>query len=955
MTESRTVNPTIERLRQELSTKVFDQGFHWRIMFLGKSINGTTDIVSSLYRSLKNLGHHVLEVDTSRHGILDNPHGRMGGEGPIYVRYDRIKRMVDEFRPQMIILCAGGMVFSEQDAQALKDRGIMLVGTTLSDPDVFPTVKDHVHTFDVHTTNSQTALTMYRDAGVTNTVYFPFGIDRGFVTQDVKADPRFEHDVICLGHAHDRPDRQKVMKALDTQFDVKTYGRGWELPGSEPVAGTEMVQALKGGRIHVNFPLTRAGFINIKCGVFESAGQGALVATGNFEEMADFFEYGEEIVGYDDEADLAEKISHLLAHPEEYDRIAENGFRRVITNHLYEHRWMDLFATFRSLDAETFPWLDAGRRETLARTLSESLPRAKKVILAGFYGAGNLGDELILKSVSHALQHADPAVQVQVAAENATNVEAAHGLQAFQRRNLHAAAYEVHTAAAVVVGGGGLWHDYTFARAGGLLGLFNGATISMAGFGILPMMGRVLGKPYHVVGMGVGPLTDEDARATVRFLAEQTSSLYVRDPESAELLRSLPVDPERITTGPDVVHAVPLPGTEAVAAHLPAVVAEAKAAGRPVIGVNLRPWTHEDMDRVAGTVAGALADAVPADGPEPLYVAVPMQAGAAFDVGTVAQVFAGLPEGAETWIPESALDLDTLVALYGCMDLLVAMRLHAALVAHRCGVPVVGLGYDPKVGRHFEEVGRGDWCLPLTADRQVLADRIRQGLGTGLPEATLDAVRRLGEEASRALAVSASMIAAAPVQDAVYEVPAENAVGSGLRTVKTKPTRFVGLQPAGVGVSVPAGRPYGLFRASAFEIDLSLPVTKPQKGMELRWDGELHVEGEGVKDLGFTLTAPWSNPKATGRLFAEIDVAGKTYSLDLAQDHGTVLLHLVHEAGVLPFTFRLRVARKAFEAKSWPKASAVKLQLVSTAGLDPNLAADLGPMLTASAGTVRDA
>jgi polysaccharide pyruvyl transferase WcaK-like protein len=954
MTESRTVNPTIERLRQELSTKVFDQGVHWRIMFLGKSINGTTDIVSSLYRSLKNLGHHVLEVDTSRHLILDNPHQRMGGEGPIYVRYDRIKHMVDRFRPQMIILCAGGMVFAEEDAQALKDRGIMLVGTTLSDPDVFPTVKDHVHTFDVHTTNSQTALQMYREAGVTNTVYFPFGIDRGFVTQDVKTDPRFEHDVICLGHAHDRPDRNQVMKALDGQFDVKTYGRGWELPDSEPVAGTEMVQALRGGRVHVNFPLTRAGFINIKCGVFESAGQGALVATGNFEEMADFFEYGEEIIGYDDEADLAEKIRHLLAHPGEYDRIAENGFRRVITNHLYEHRWMDLFATFRSLDAESFPWLDAGRREALARTLSESLPRAKKVILAGFYGAGNLGDELILTSVSHALQEADPAVQVQVAAENATLVEAAHGLPAFHRQNLDAAAYEVHTAAAVVVGGGGLWHDYTFDRAGGVLGLFNGATVSMAGFGILPMMGRVLGRPYHVVGMGVGPLTDEDARATVRFLAGQTSSLYVRDPESAELLRSLPVDPDRITTGPDVVHAVPLPATEA--GNLPGVVAEAKAAGRPVIGVNLRPWAHEDMDQVVEIVAGALTDAVPADGPDPLYVSVPMQAGPSFDIGTIAQVFARLPEGSETWAPHGPLDFDTLVALYGAMDLLVSMRLHAALVAHRCGVPVVGLGYDTKVSRHFEEVGRRDWCLPLTVDRKSLAERIVQGLATGLPETTLDAVARLNEEASRALAVSAGMIAATPAQDAVYEVPAENAVGTGLpRVKKTQPTRFVGLQPAGVGVQVPTGRPYGLFRASAFEIDLSLPVTRPQKGMELRWDGELHVEGEGFKDVGFLLTAPWSNPKARGRLFAEIDVAGKTYSLDLARDHGTVLLHLVHETGVLPFTFRLRVARKAFESKAWPKASAVKLHLVSAADLDASAPDNLTPILTASTGTVRDA
>ena len=71
---------------------------------------------------------------------------------------------------------------------------------------------------------------------------------------------QFEADVICLGHANNRPDRNAMMTALAQRFDVRTYGRGWEIPNSETVAGEQMVQALKAGRIHVNFPLTRAGF-----------------------------------------------------------------------------------------------------------------------------------------------------------------------------------------------------------------------------------------------------------------------------------------------------------------------------------------------------------------------------------------------------------------------------------------------------------------------------------------------------------------------------------------------------------------------------------------------------------------------------------------------------------------------------------------------------------------------
>ena len=41
---------------------------------------------------------------------------------------------------------------------------------------------------------------------------------------------------------------------------------------------------------------------------------------------------------------------------------------------------------------------------------------------------------------------------------------------------------------AVILGGGGLWHDYTFDRAGGLAGLFHGSTLSIPGLAVLPLL-----------------------------------------------------------------------------------------------------------------------------------------------------------------------------------------------------------------------------------------------------------------------------------------------------------------------------------------------------------------------------------------------------------------------------------------------------------------------------------
>ncbi|MCY6924113.1 hypothetical protein OYB25_27160, partial [Escherichia coli] len=90
----------------------------------------------------------------------------------------------------------------------------------------------------------------------------------------------------------------------------------------------------------------------------------------------------------------------------------------LVENHLYEHRWMELFARLRHASPDSTPWLSAARRRSVVEILAPSVPRSRKVLLSGFYGAGNLGDELILRSISGALERTDPAIEVVVAAEN---------------------------------------------------------------------------------------------------------------------------------------------------------------------------------------------------------------------------------------------------------------------------------------------------------------------------------------------------------------------------------------------------------------------------------------------------------------------------------------------------------------------------------------------------------
>jgi polysaccharide pyruvyl transferase CsaB len=618
--------------------------------------------------------------------------------------------------------------------------------------------------------------------------------------------------------------------------------------------------------------------------------------------------------------------------------------------------WRAVLPRLRSGEAGALPGLGAGRREEIRRVLSASLPPAKKVIVSGYYGVGNLGDELILASITQALRRADPAVQVTVAADRPLNVERSHGLPSYSRPDHEASLHEVRTAAAVVLGGGGLWHDYSFADVGGLMGFFTGARRSIPGYGALPLMTRMLGRGFHVVGMGVGPLTTPDARSAVRFLAEQAESIYVRERASAELLASLPVPAERIVTGPDVVYGVDLPAA-ADRSLLPPAVRRALEEGHTLVGLNLRTWAEGDIDALVRRTATALSEV--AGQHRIAVVSVPMQWGKDRDQTVIRRVLDLLPSTVPTLGFGHRPSLGELQALYAELGALISMRLHSALLAHRCGVPVVGFGYDPKVDRHFEEVGRSAFCLPLEAS----PERIREVLGTaldeGLPAEAGEAVRDLERSARRALAVAAERIAATPAPDVPHTPFVRQAPSPGnAAPVKTAPGTsgpkrpaaarrvgaprtgaqrarpaarfaFTGMQlgRTGFGPEPAPGRGPGADRlaASPDRLRLSLATDRPRRGMAVAWSGRLGLTDArdgGAYEVELIVDNHWSNAKAPGRVFVELEAGDARWREDLSLRRGAVRLRLVVPGGgPVAVTFRLLVARRAFRSASWTSAT----------------------------------
>lgn len=305
-----------------------------RITFIGRYTEGATGIVRSIYMGLLELGHTLQEINVgARTALLYNPQRRMGGHGPVYVKFHAIREELTAFRPDLIICCAGGLTFDADDMNEAK-RIAPVWGITLSDPDVFPTVSTYAQQFSYHTTNSQLAYRRYLDKGYDNIGFMPFAVDsRFFVPRALN--PAYQSDVAVIGHA--RPERIPLAKKLQTRFAASLYGRNW--PGGKgPVHDEEWFQAVYSTKCLISFPKTGAGYTNVKVGVFEAAATERLMFVPYFDEMKKFFDYDREIIGFSNEQELFNKLDYYLQHDKERERIAGAARLRCAQEHTWNRR-----------------------------------------------------------------------------------------------------------------------------------------------------------------------------------------------------------------------------------------------------------------------------------------------------------------------------------------------------------------------------------------------------------------------------------------------------------------------------------------------------------------------------------------------------------------------------------------------------------------------------------------
>jgi polysaccharide pyruvyl transferase CsaB len=371
------------------------------------------------------------------------------------------------------------------------------------------------------------------------------------------------------------------------------------------------------------------------------------------------------------------------------------------------------------------------------------------ILVAGYYGFGNAGDEVILAALLAELRALRPDARFVVASGAPQRTTAEHAVDAVWRDDVAALTAAVRASDLVLLGGGGLFQDYWHVPTEQVLAPRSGG---LPAYVSLPVLAALCGKPCMLYAVGVGPLTTAEGGRLTRAAFELCAAATVRDEGSRATLQAIGLAGaalQRVQVTADPAFAAAPAGAEVVD-RLAAQIG--LQSGEPLVAVALRPWEFARRGEAwLAEAAAALSAHLGRTGGRALFLPFSSE-----DVRAGAEVAAALRDPALAVVVDRPPPAPVLAGLVARCRSVLAMRYHAALFGLAAGTAVAALEYDPKVGEVMRAAGCGDLAL---TEEDWTADAIGAALAAARPA-------RAGFAAEMRARAAANAVAAVALLDA---------------------------------------------------------------------------------------------------------------------------------------------------------------------------------------------
>jgi polysaccharide pyruvyl transferase CsaB len=304
-----------------------------------------------------------------------------------------------------------------------------------------------------------------------------------------------------------------------------------------------------------------------------------------------------------------------------------------------------------------------------------------RVLISGYYGFDNAGDDTVLYGIINSLKKQLPTIDIAVLSNKPKETEALFGIAAYNRWRFSEIIKQLKQSDLLLMGGGSLLQDATSPRS----------VIYYLG---IVTIAKLLNKPVIFFAQGFGPISHQISKTLIRMVVNKVDVITVRDERSAEDMQQLGVTrPIQVTADPAVTidprHVDLTLGQKHLVVH--------PHKEQRSVAISIRPWKNEQAYKKE---IAKMADELITKGWTVYFL--PMQFPS--DIAPSEDIRRHMKETGVVLLNEK-MSFHEIISFIGNMDFVIGMRLHSIIIAAVLGIPCVGISYDPKIDRFLDRVG----------------------------------------------------------------------------------------------------------------------------------------------------------------------------------------------------------------------------------------------------------
>lgn len=310
------------------------------------------------------------------------------------------------------------------------------------------------------------------------------------------------------------------------------------------------------------------------------------------------------------------------------------------------------------------------------------------VMISGYYGFDNSGDDSILKAIIASLKELKPDINILALSNNPVQTKSVYGVNSIHRFDFIKIYKRLKHTSLLISGGGSLIQDVTSDK-------------SLAYYLLIIRLALKRHTKVMLYANGIGPIQNKRNYKKVRKVLNKVDLITLREQSSKNELERLGVTNPNIIVTADPAFTLKPTSDETVIKLLRKIGLRADSQ---YICVSVRPWNNlgKEFENAIASVINYVKESYNLE-----CVIIPMQCPKDAEISKRIAV-----KSKNGVVAPQNLTPSEILGLTKRAKLIIGMRLHTLIYAAATGTPIVGLDYDPKITAVMDELNQR-YTLPV--------------------------------------------------------------------------------------------------------------------------------------------------------------------------------------------------------------------------------------------------